>query len=147
MIAYYTHQRHGAEALNYANRFDDDEVWIRAELGTVDLDTGETGLPQSARLDRLTHYVQTDTAEGTIFSSRLVTSWVWVGGSLTANPLRAKLAGMLARLSGGEAGAAVIALSAQYDRPEDRAAAKTAIEALLADLPALAPVLDSMGEP
>ena len=147
MLAYFTHQRDGAEALHYANRFDDDDVWLRAEHRTATLQTGNTGLPETARFDGLTHYQQTDTAEGTIFTSRAVASWVWVGGTLTASPLRAKLVGMQVRLSGGEAGAAVIALSAQHDTPEDRAEAMAAIESLLADLPPLAPALDAMGTP
>lgn len=146
VIAYYTHQREGAEALHYLNRFDDNEIWIRAALGTTELDTGKTGLPETARRDGLTWFEQSDRGEGTAFSSRLVTSWYWVGGVLTADPLTAKLAAVKSRLSGGEAGAAVIAFSVQYDDPDGEAAARETIESLLHNMQPLAPALDAMGE-
>lgn len=143
MVAYYTHQREGSEALHFANRFDDNTIWVRADLGRLSVETGETGLPQDARRDGLTYFNQTD--RGTEFSSRLVTSWVWVGGTLTGDPLTAKLSATQARLSGGEAGAAVIAFSVQYDNPEAREAARETIEALLADMAPLTPALEAMG--
>lgn len=146
VVAYYTHQREGSEALHYSNRFDDNDIWVRAALGTTEVDTAETGLPTTARRDSLTYFEQTDRAEGTVFSSRLVTSWVWVGDQLTADPLTAKLSGMKARLTGGEAGAAVVAFSVQYDDPAGEAAARETIEALLVDMAPLAPALDKMGK-
>jgi len=84
MVAYYTHQRDGAEALHFTNRFDDDEIWVRASLGHVEMDTGETGLPSAARRDNITYFERRDQADGALFSSRLVTSWVWVGGIFSA---------------------------------------------------------------
>jgi exosortase A len=144
MVAYYTHQREGAEALHFANRFDDDTIWIRSALGQVTVDTGKTGLPQTARRDSLTWFDQSE--KGTAFSTRLVTSWVWVGDTLTADPVTAKLAGMKSRLSGGEAGAAVIAFSVQYDDPAGEARARETIEALLQEMKAVAPTLEAMGD-
>ncbi len=141
VITYYTHQREGAEALHWANRFDDDEIWVRAALGNTILETGETGLPGVARRDGLTNFRQTGEAQGTVFSSRLVTSWVWVGGVLTSDPLTAKLAGLKARLSGGEAGAAVIAFSVQYDDPEGEDNARRTIERFLTGMKPVAPAL------
>ncbi len=146
VVAYYTHQRDGAEALHWSNRFDDDIIWVRAALGNAVVETAETGLPALARRDVLTNFEQTDRPEGTVFSSRLVTSWVWVGGTLTAKPLNAKLAGMKARLTGGEAGAAVVAFSVQYDDPAQEDRARQTIEAFLADMKPIAPALDAMGE-
>jgi len=139
-VAAYTHQREGAEALHWSNRYDDDEVWRRAQLGTVTLETGATGLPATARRDALTHYVMGDT--GTTFTSRIVASWVLIGDTLTTGGKRAKLAQLRARLGGGSARAAVIAVTAQYDTPEDRARAVAAIEALLADTGPVAGLLD-----
>ena len=146
VVAYYTHQREGSEALHYSNRFDDNEIWVRAAIGSTEVDTADTGLPTEARRDVLTYFLQSDRAEGTEFSSRLVTSWVWVGDQLTADPLTAKLSGMKARLTGGEAGAAVVAFSVQYDDPAGEAAAHKTIEALLAKMEPIAPVLDEMGK-
>ena len=145
MVAYYTHQRDGAEALHFANRFDDDEIWVRASLGNVTVDTGASGLPSLARRDNITYFERRDQSDGALFSSRLVTSWVWVGGTLTAKPLTAKLEAMKARLAGGEAGAAVIAFSVQYDTPEEEDRARQSIEALLTDLRPVIPVLDGTG--
>ncbi len=139
-VAAYTHQREGAEALHWSNRFDDDAVWKRAQLGSITLETGATGLPGTARHDALTHYVMDDL--GTTFSSRIVASWVLVDGTLSANPKAVKLAQLQSRMTGGTAKAAVIALSAQYNRPEDRQEAIDAIEALLADALPLAGLLD-----
>ena len=139
-VAAWTHERDGAEALHWSNRFDDDEVWKRAQLGTVTLATGATGLPETARRDALTHYVMNET--GTTFSSRVVASWVLSGGELTADPKTAKLAQLRARLTGGAPSTAVIAVSAQYYRPEDRAQAVAAIEALLADMGPVSGMLD-----
>jgi len=143
MVAYYTHQREGAEALHFANRFDDDVIWVRASLGNVNLDTGQSGLPSTARRDNITYFERRDQSDGALFSSRLVTSWVWVGSTLTAKPLTAKLSAMKARLSGGEAGAAVVAFSVQYDTPEEEDRARQSIEALLADLQPVTPVLEA----
>ncbi len=145
VVTYYTHQRDGSEALHYSNRFDDDTIWVRAGVGNTILKTGETGLPGVARRDNLTYFQQTSNSSGTIFSSRLVTSWVWVGGSLTADPLTAKLAGMKARLSGGQAGAAVVAFSVQYDDPAEEERARKTIETFLADMKPIAPVLEAAG--
>lgn len=139
-VAAYTHQREGAEALHWSNRYDDDDVWRRAQLGTITLDTGATGLPATARRDALTHYVMSET--GTTFTSRIVASWVLVGDRPTTGAKTAKLAQLRARLTGGSPQAAVIAVTAQYDRPEDRAQAVAAIEALLADTGPVAGLLD-----
>ncbi len=144
MVAYYTHQRDGAEALHFKNRFDDDVIWVRASLGNATLDTGNSDLPSVARRDNITYFERRDQADGALFSSRIVTSWVWVGDTLTANPLTAKLSAMKARLTGGEAGAAVIAFSVQYDTPEEEDRARQSIEALLADMAPVTPVLDAL---
>jgi len=146
MVAYYTHQRDGAEALHFTNRFDDDEIWVRASLGHVEMDTGETGLPSAARRDNITYFERRDQADGALFSSRLVTSWVWVGGEMTARPLTAKLSAMKARLSGGQAGAAVVAFSVQHDTPEEEERARQSIEALLADMAPVKPFLEIAGD-
>ena len=146
MVAYYTHQRDGAEALHFKNRFDDDVIWVRASLGNVNVETGKSGLPTTARRDNITYFERRNQADGALFSSRLVTSWVWVGGTMTASPLTAKLNAMKARLSGGEAGAAVVAFSVQYDTPEEEDRARQSIEALLADMGPVTPVLEAAGD-
>ncbi len=54
--------------------------------------------------------------------TRLVWSWYWVGRTFTSSPYRAKLLQMKARLFGGQQGAGVIALGADYAGPPDKAA-------------------------
>ncbi len=139
-VAAWTHEREGAEALHWSNRFDDDEIWKRSNLGTTTLQTGNTGLPAMARRDELTHYVMSET--GTTFSSRIVASWVSAGGVLTADPKATKMAQLRTRLMGGASATAVIAVSAQYDKQEDRDQAIAAMEALLADMDSLTGLLD-----
>jgi len=139
-IAAYTHQREGAEALHWSNRFDDDTIWKRSSLGTIALDTAETGLPEPARRDDLSYVLRNE--NGTYFSSRIVTSWVLSGGELSARPKMAKLAELRARLTGGDTQAAVIALSVQYHQPEQRKLAIAAIEAAMADMGPLDGMLD-----
>ncbi len=133
-VAAYSHQRDGAEALHWSNRFDDDTIWKRASLKTMTLETGKTGLPQTARRDDLTFYVQHE--NGTDFSTRTVASWVLSGDTFTASAKKAKIAQLRARLTGGTAKAAVVALSAQGEN------GVAAIEALLVDIPALNGILD-----
>jgi exosortase A len=124
VIAYYTHQRQGAEAVHHANRFDDGTAWRR--LATGRLTPGRlrpaagAGLPAAARFDRLAG------SDG----PRLVVSWYWVGGHATADPVVAKLRQMLAALTGAAPAAAVIALAADYHA--EPAEALAAIDAFLA---------------
>ena len=145
-VAYWTHQREGAEALHYANRFDDEEHWINAGTGQALIGTSGTGLPASVRRRDLTQLLRSADGTRTAFRQRIVLSWVWVGGILTADPLTAKLAGMRARLTGGEAGAAIVALSTPYDREGGLPDARRAIEDALADMPPVAAALDRMGD-
>ncbi len=133
-VAAYSHQRDGAEALHWSNRFDDDVIWKRASVGGMTLETGASGLPRDARRDELTYYVQH--ANGTDFSSRIVASWVLSGDMFTASAKQAKIAQLQARLTGGTAKAAVVAFSVQG---EDGVAG---IEALLADAGSLNGLLD-----
>ncbi len=146
-VAAYSHQREGAEALHWANRFDDDETWKRSKLATIRLATGASALPDVARLDELTHYVMGDGLGGTDFTSRVVISWTQVGGDFTADAKAAKLSAVRARVTGGTAKAAVFALSAQYVQPDQRDAAVAAVEALLADMTPLSGLLDVEGRP
>jgi EpsI family protein len=69
---------------------------------------------------------------------RLLWSWYWVGGGVTANPLRARLLGVVGRLT-GESRAAAIAVSTDDDG--DPAAASTALANFLAAAPPLAEAL------
>ena len=142
-VAAYSHQREGAEALHWSNRFDDDKTWKRAKLSTITLNTGTSALPDIARLDDLTHYVMGEGLGGTDFTSRVVASWTMVGDGFTADAKRAKLGAIRARVTGATAKAGVLALSAQYAQPEQRGEAVAAVEALLADMPALDGLLDA----
>lgn len=135
-FAGWTHQREGAEALHYANRFDDDEIWKRARLAGIRLEDGSV-LPAQARLDELTHVQRSADARGTMFATRLVTSWVMIGDTVTASAKEAKLAIIRTRLSGGTPSAAVIALSSRFGPPEYRVEALAGIEKLRAALPPL----------
>jgi len=138
-IAGYTHQREGAEALHWANRFDDDIIWKRSRLAGITLSPDSASLPSSARLDELVYTERGDF--GVRFATRLVASWAIIGDTITASGKAAKFAEIDTRLSGGSSQAGVIALSASYGPPEYRKNAIAAIEALRAALPSLAALL------
>ena len=121
-IAWYTHQRHGAKVVYFANTFEQHPRWIRLETRGARVDTGASGLPASVRTDRI---------GGIRPPQRLVASWYWVDGRFSSGALDAKLDQLRANLTGGEDAAAVIALSAslEFEREE----ALSAIEAFLAE--------------
>lgn len=130
VVAWWSHQRQGAEVVHFANRFDDDKAWKRGRLGAVALDTGASGLPTTARRDEISRAVR-DTV-GTSFKRRMVASWYWVDGAFAATAAEAKWLQIRAGLTGGRPDAAVIAVAADWR--ERRTEATDAIEALLADL-------------
>lgn len=134
-VAAYTHQREGAEAVHWANRFDDDEIWIRSRLAGITLSPEQASLPANARLDELTYTERS--AAGNRFATRIVASWTVIGDMITASGKQAKLAGIKSRLFGGPAQAGVIALSARYGPPEYRQHALQGIEKLREALPPL----------
>lgn len=142
-IAAYSHQRGNAEVTHWANRFDDNELWTRARLSEIALDTGGSGLPSTARLDEMTHYVMTGDHRGTEFSTRIVASWMIVGDRFTSGGKEAKLAELAARVTGGSQAAAVLAFSVQFDRPYERQEAVAALELALSDLQPVAGFLNA----
>jgi EpsI family protein len=104
-VAFYRHQRQGAEVVYHANRFDGNG-WSRVESRTLD---GPPGMPP-AQMDRLVRGSR----------QRLVLSWYWVGGRFTASPYEAKLYQSISTLLGIRPTAAAVAIS--VERPEDATA-------------------------
>lgn len=130
-VAYYLYQRQGAEVVYYANSFHDGEVWRRAESGSARLQ--QAALPETVNRDRIV-------SGGT---QRLVLSWYWIDGELTADPIMAKLLQVRARLFGSESAAAVIAVAADFD--QDPQEAKAVIERFLSGMAPLSPYLEKLG--
>ncbi len=120
-VAFYRHQRQGAEVVYHANRFDGNG-WSRVESRTLD---GLPGMPP-AQVDRLVRGSR----------QRLVLSWYWVGGRFTASPYEAKLYQSISTLLGIRPAAAAVAIS--VERPEDAAAFLQGV--------ALDPWLESLSE-
>lgn len=122
-LALYGSQRHGKEVVNEMNTFADDARWTRVGGGAgTAVIGGETVAIRSARLQSSA-------------SRRLVWYWYWIDGALTADPVLAKLYQVRARLKGGTAAAAVIAVATDdQDRPE---AAEQALAGFLQELGAL----------
>ena len=121
-IAYYSHQRQGAEIVNARNQIADMPPWRRSGNATVSLD-----------LDG-----QLVNAEATLLATgnggkRMVLRLFWIGGSVTASEPVAKLLEMKSALLLGQSPAAAILISGVYDTgPEE---AKASIQTFLADLP------------
>lgn len=130
-VAYYVYQRQGAEAVYYANSFEDGRTWRRVERGQIAL--RQEDLPAEARLDRL--------ASGA--AQRLVVSWYWIDGQFTASPLVAKLLQVRGRLLGSDPAAAVVAIAAEFhDGPGE---AKETIERFLDGTAPLSAYLRALG--
>jgi exosortase A len=120
-VAYYTHQRQGAEVVYHANHFEDGVRFHRVESGRLDLPAGN--LP-TAGYDRL---------EGP-GGPRLVVWWYWVGGRFTSDPYIAKLYQSIATLTGLEPDAAMLAVSTDLDnRPEAAARIARFVQVLKPD--------------
>ena len=117
-LAYYAHEREGAELIHHGNRLADGKSWTRlaSSWHTADVE----GLPASLKKEE--HY-------GRGAGDRLVLAWYWIGGRLVARDWQAKAYRLYRKLIGKDEPAALIALSAPYtDRPED---ALSDIEAVL----------------
>ncbi|RMD63215.1 MAG: EpsI family protein [Alphaproteobacteria bacterium] len=109
-VAYYVHQRQGAEVIHSANTMTGAKPWERIGSGTIvaTLDGAPVTLAtlRARRADR----------------QRLVWYWYWVDGRFTSSPYVAKLWEVKAKLLGGERRAAVVAIAADYqDTPGEAA--------------------------
>ena len=100
-LAWYAFERQGAEAVNQGNRQADGERWLRTASGLASL--AGPGLPPEVALERLA------TPDGR--GQRLVLWWYWVDGTVTADPLKAKLLQARGRLLGHAPPTAIVALS------------------------------------
>jgi exosortase A len=136
VLAYYAHERDGAELVQHGNRLADGESWTRiaASWHQPAID----GLPKQLKQEEL---------YGREAGDRVVLAWYWVGGKVIAKDWQAKAYGLYRKLLGADEPAALVALSAAYeDRPDE---ALPDIEAVLAQhkridayLQALAPKAD-----
>ena len=114
-VAYYTHQRQGAEVTiqndSLSGGGDGAMRWIAIGAGTADIVVEEQPLK-----------VQTSRAmRGD--QGRLNWQWYWVAGEFTASRPNAKFLETKARLFGRSPPAALVVLSADYDETPDEAAA------------------------
>jgi EpsI family protein len=107
-VAYYAHQRRGAEVVNELNRFSDEDAWRRVGTGHF--------VAKVERQPLVVGYERLASAQ----TKRLVWYWYWVDGQFTGNRYLAKLLQAKARLFGGTPAAAVIAVAADYqESPEE----------------------------
>lgn len=109
-IAYYDHQRQGAEVVYYANSMADGARWQLTGTGIARLSIAGDR-PRDARVDYLT----------SMSGKRVVVWWYWVGNRLTADPIEAKIYEVVARLLHQQQAAAVLAVSVGYDTDPARA--------------------------
>jgi exosortase A len=106
-LAVYGSQRHGKEIINEMNSFADGERWTTIGGGGVLAVVGDKSVP--------IRYARLSSSR----AKRLVWYWYWIDGSLTADPILAKLYEARAKLMGGSGAAAVVAVAADYqDQPE-----------------------------
>jgi exosortase A len=130
-VAYYAHQRQGAELIYYANRLHDGETWLRLQSGTLTLEAPD-GLPGRVRFERISAGDE----------QRLVAYWYWVGNRFTISPIEAKLLQTVAKLAGRDQEAAVVAVAAGLGRAEGDAT--RTIARFLEGLEPLAPYLAAL---
>jgi len=113
-VAYYTHQRRGAEVVSFDNLRHTDARAIR--VGTGYAEAPVDGAPMTVGYDRLL------APKG----GRMIWVWYWVDGKFTAVPYVAKLLQAQARLLGGEPAAAAVLVSSPYgERPNEAVEAMT----------------------
>ncbi len=98
-IAYYTHERPGAELISYRNRMTDDD-----DASTLGRGQAEAGVAEGVPAPGVTRLHESG-------DSRVVWHWYWVNGRLTADPVMAKVQAFLAKTLQGEPSAAVVAVS------------------------------------
>lgn len=109
-LAYYTHQRQGAELVNSANTFIDQVNWQRASSGSTKIQVGAR--QQTVKETRLLGRRQ----------GRLVWEFYWIGGHFTADRYEAKAYEAAAKLLGTNQAAAAIVVAADFhESPADAA--------------------------
>lgn len=125
-LAYYTHDRPGAEAISSANRLAD-EGWSETNHGRARIRADE------AEIEVTTTYLRGR-------SRNLVAwQWYWVDGRFVGNPYVAKARQAIAALLGRDREAALVTVAAEY-APYDRPPAATLHE-FIRDMGPLAPSL------
>lgn len=132
-IAFYAKQSYGAKVVSTANRFDDDKLWKRADVGHG------KGLVAGRVMPLGMQKLQGPDGK------REVYYWYWVDGRFTASRLMAKLLEVQAEFLGRKRSAAAIAVAADYD--VDPAVAVETLHGFLAALPSLAPMLEQVAAP
>ncbi|MEZ5931847.1 MAG: exosortase A [Alphaproteobacteria bacterium] len=108
-LAYYTHEREGAELIQHGNRLADGESWTRiaSSWHAPEID----GLPAVLRKEEL---------YGRAAGDRVVLAWYWIGGRQVAKDWQAKAYRLYRKLLGKDEPAALIAISAPYaDRADE----------------------------
>lgn len=101
-MAYYTHQRQGAELINFGNTFVDSN-WQRSGSGFTPVQIA--GADQVVKSTRLLGRK----------NRRLVWEWYWIGGHFTSDRYFAKVYEAVAKLFGSQKQAAAIIVAADFD--------------------------------
>lgn len=101
-MAYYTHQRQGAELVNFGNTFVT-EKWQRSGSGFTPVQI--SGVDQTVKSTRLLGRQ----------ARRLVWEWYWIGGQFTSNRYVAKIYEAISKLFGTDKAAAAIIVAADFD--------------------------------
>ncbi len=109
-VAYYRHQRQGAEAVSEKNRVADGRGWLRVGAGRREaIIDGQRERVRSVEVR----------ADG---EGRLIWYWYWIDERFTSDRITAKILETKAKLLEGDGSAAVVALSTTYaERPEEAA--------------------------
>ncbi len=130
-LAYYSHQRQGAEIINQQNTLSGTGTWslsegeaVEAVLDRKPLELGSVRLA-SAKAGRIVWY------------------WYWADGAFTASPIIAKLQQVRARLLGGPQAAAAIAISTTVSGTPAESAAP--LHGFLEHLKSLSRFLERLG--
>lgn len=127
-VAYFWRQGPGAELIGWGNRLYDGKTWRAISGGreTIHVD-GQSLQADSTRL------------YGPSGKRRIVWSWYWVDGQMTARPWYAKLMQAMAVLLGGDKRAALVTISADAQGGHD--AVRRAMQAALKRNPVIGDML------
>ncbi len=108
-VAYYAHERDGAELIHHANRLAGGKDWTRRSASRYAPKI--EGLPATLRREELV---------GRSAGDRVVLAWYWVDGRLMTHDWQVKAYQLYQNLLGRNEPAALVALSAPYgDDPDD----------------------------
>ncbi len=126
-LAYFTHQRQGAELIGSKNRIIGEKGWSRVSSRSRPAELGDDAVS----------VISTRIRSRPV--NRMVWHWYWIGGTFTADKKYAKLLEAVSKLFGGSRAGAAIVVSAEFSElPKE---AEVTLDDFVADLGALRPHL------